>query len=85
MKTLVRQFCIAAAVATIVTGCCTTRHDSACCEYKVISLNVYDEAATKQLNELVGQGWTLVSFSTSGQGENTVPRGVLVLKRHKKP
>jgi hypothetical protein len=84
MKQRIRQFCLAAVAATIVTGCCTTRSDPATWEYNVVSSNVYEGEITKQINELAKQGWTVVSVSTSYQGENTVPRAVIVLKRHKK-
>jgi hypothetical protein len=84
MKKLIRQLCLAAVAATIVTGCCTSRDGAASWEYKVVESNVYEQAITKQINELAGEGWTVVSVSTSYQGESTVPRAVILLKRHKK-
>jgi len=85
MKQLIGQFCYTALAAVILTGCCTTHTNPASWEYRVVESNVYEQAITKQINELAGLGWAVVSISTSYQGENTVPRAVILLKRPKKP
>ena len=85
MKKLIRQFCLAAVAATIVTGCCTSRNGAASWEYKVVASNVYEQTITKEINELASQGWIVVSISTSSQGDSTVPRAVILLRRHKNP
>ncbi len=85
MKRLIRQISVAAVAATIVTGCCTARQDPASWQYKVVKLNTYAEQTEQQINELAGQGWTVVSVSTLFQGENRGAVAIVVLKRHKKP
>jgi len=85
MKIMIKQFAAAAVAATVLTGCCTTRHDVASWEYKVVSRDAYAEATEKHLNELADQGWTVVSVSTSFRGENTVPAALIVLKRPRQP
>jgi hypothetical protein len=85
MKQLIRLFLSAALAAIVVTGCCTARNASGPWEYKVVQSNVYEPGITKHINELAGQGWDVVSISTSYQGDNTVPRAVILLKRPKKP
>ena len=85
MKQPIKQFCLAALAAIIVAGCCTARNDPASWEYRVVESNVHEQVITKQINELAGQGWAVVSMSTSYQGESTVPRAVILLKRPKKP
>jgi hypothetical protein len=85
MKIMIKQFAAAAVAATILTGCCQTRRAVASWEYKVVSRDAYAEATEKHLNELAGQGWTVVSVSTTSRGEHTIPSAMIVLKRPKQP
>lgn len=86
MKRAIKQFLVAAVAAVVVAGCCTVSKGPSSWEYKVVQSSVYtDDAIEKQINNLAGQGWTVVSISTSYQGENTVPRAVILLKRPKQP
>ena len=68
----------------VLAGCTTPVKCSKTCEYKIVFQNVYGNEAEVRLNEYAKQGWDLCSICTSYQGEGTVPRAMIVLKRVKK-
>jgi len=67
----------------LLSGCQTPRTTANAWEYKVVEKALYPGQLEQQLNELAGGGWSLVTVSTAYQGESTVPKGFIVVRRPK--
>lgn len=68
--------------AIACTACMSPARNSAVFEYKVLAQDLYSTAKLEsQLDALGDQGWIVCSSSTSHQGDNTVPRVTVILRR----
>ena len=83
MKTSTALLALLAASSIFITGCQTARTTSSRWEYNVIEKNLYPGDLQKQIDAAVQDGWEFVSVSTVGQGESTVPRGFIVVRKLK--
>ena len=71
--------------ALLVSGCATSNSNATAWEYKVVGVDDYTGKLQSKLNELAGEGWVVVSVSTSLRDQTgQVPYSYVVLKRHKK-
>jgi hypothetical protein len=82
MKTPIRNLMATIAGIALLCGCHTPQTNSKAWEYKVVEKNLYPGVLEKQINELAKDGWSLVTVSTTSIGENTVPQGFIVVRRH---
>lgn len=80
MNTKIALLGLLAGSGILICGCQTPRTADAW-EYKVIEKNLYPGEVQKQIDSTVQQGWELVSLSTVGQGDSTVPHGFIVLRK----
>ena len=79
MKTTLMVVLCSAAI--LASGCATSHSHAAAWEYKVLSGN-FEYATEKQLNELAGEGWVVVSASSTVQ-PGMSPQAFVILKRRK--
>lgn len=74
---------LVAVSAALLTGCQTAHRKANAWEYKVVERSLYPGQLEPQLNQLANDGWSFVTLSTAFQGENTTPKGFIVVRRLK--
>ena len=71
------------AACGLLTACQTPHRAASAWEYKVVEKALYPGQLEPQLNQLAGEGWSFVSLSTAYQGESSVPKGFIVVRKPK--
>lgn len=83
MTVLGRNLLAITASLGLLCGCDTPQANRKAWEYKVVEQDLYPGQLERQINELTSSGWSLVTVTTASQGENAVPKGFIIVRRHK--